>query len=341
MGSLGSRWRLVVGIAAAVVVGLVTPAPAGAAPVDLSGAIAQVEPATVRIDTVINYQHAIGAGTGIILDPGGAVLTNFHVVQGADSITATAQGLPYTVDLVGYDRGHDIAVLQMRGTSGGLPAAVIGDSSALVVGDPVVALGNARGSGSPLTNEAGTVTGFGRTISAKDELTGSAEQMTGLIEVAAPVRAGDSGGPLINSRGEVVGVTTAATVNFRMGPGGEGFAIPINDALAVAGQIRSRTPSATVHIGPPTLLGVGVSPGDQNESLPGVLLREVLRGGPAQQAGLLDGDVLLSINGEQLDSATALTDVLDRHYPGDVVDLVWIDRNGHQLTGKATLSTGD
>jgi S1-C subfamily serine protease len=341
MGSLGSRWRLVVGIAAAVVVGLVTPAPASAAPVDLSGAIAQVEPATVRIDTVINYQHAIGAGTGIILDPGGAVLTNFHVVQGADSITATAQGLPYPVDLVGYDRGHDIAVLQMRGTSGGLPAAVIGDSSALVVGDPVVALGNARGSGSPLTNEAGTVTGFGRTISAKDELTGSAEQMTGLIEVAAPVRAGDSGGPLINSRGEVVGVTTAATVNFRMGPGGEGFAIPINDALAVAGQIRSRTPSATVHIGPPTLLGVGVSPGDQNESLPGVLLREVLRGGPAQQAGLLDGDVLLSINGEQLDSATALTDVLDRHYPGDVVDLVWIDRNGHQLTGKATLSTGD
>jgi serine protease Do len=341
MGTFGSRWRLVVSVALAVVVSLVIPAPADAAPVDLSGAIAQVEPATVRIDTVINYQHAIGAGTGIILDPGGAILTNFHVVQGADNITATAQGVPYAVDLVGYDRGHDIAVLQIRGTSGGLPAAVIGDSSALAVGDPVVALGNARGSGNPLTNEAGTVTGFGRTITAKDELTGSAEQMTGLIEVAAPVRAGDSGGPLINNRGEVVGVTTAASVNFRMGPGGEGFAIPINDALAVAGQIRSRTPTNTVHIGPPTLLGVGVSPGDQSESLPGVLLREVLRGGPAQQAGLLDGDVLLSINGEQLDSATALTDVLDRHYPGDVVDLVWIDRNGHQLTGKATLSTGD
>ncbi|MCW2560317.1 MAG: serine protease [Mycobacterium sp.] len=341
MGTFGSRWRLVVGVVAAVVASLVTLAPASAAPVDLSGAVSQVEPATVRVDTVINYQHAIGAGTGIILDPGGTILTNFHVVQGADNITATALGVPYAVDLVGYDRGHDIAVLQMRGAPGGLPAAVLGDSSALAVGDPVVALGNARGSGNPLTNEAGSVTGFGRTITAKDELTGSAEQMTGLIEVAAPVRAGDSGGPLINSRGEVVGVTTAASVNFRMGPGGEGFAIPINDALAVAGQIRSRTPTATVHIGPPTLLGVGVSPSDQNESLPGVLLREVLRGGPAQQAGLVDGDVLLSINGEQLDSATALTDVLDRHYPGDVVDLVWIDRNGHQLTGKAALSTGD
>jgi len=341
MGTFGSRWRLIVGIAAAVVVSLFSIAPANAAPVDLSGAVAQAEPATVRIDTVINYQHAIGAGTGIILDPGGAILTNFHVVQGADDITATALGVPYPVDLVGYDRGHDIAVLQMRGTAGGLPAAVIGDSSALGIGDPVVALGNARGSGNPLTNEAGTVTGFGRTITAKDELSGSAEQMTGLIEVAAPVRAGDSGGPLINSRGEVVGVTTAASVNFRMGPGGEGFAIPINDALAVAGQIRSRTPTATVHIGPPTLLGVGVSPSDQSDSLPGVLLREVLRGGPAQQAGLLDGDVLLSINGEQVNTATGLTDVLDRHYPGDVVDLVWVDRNGHQLTGKATLSSGD
>jgi S1-C subfamily serine protease len=72
-----------------------------------------------------------------------------------------------------------------------------------------------------------------------------------------------------------------------------------------------------------------------------VLLREVLSGGPAQQAGLLDGDVLLSIDGAQLDTATALTDVLDRHYPGDVVDLVWIDRSGQQRTGKAALSSGD
>ena len=165
------------------------------------------------------------------------------------------------------------------------------------------------------------------------------QQMTGLIEVAAPVRAGDSGGPLINAAGQVVGVTTAATVNFRMGPGGAGFAIPINDAMAVAGQIRSRAPTDTVHIGPPTMLGVGVSSQDQSQSLPGVLLREVLRGGPADQAGLLDGDVLLSINGVQLDSATALTGALDRHYAGDVVDLVWMDRGGQQHTGKATLSS--
>lgn len=317
---------------------IAAPAPAFADPVDLSTVASQTEPTVARIDTTINYQHAIGAGTGIVLDPGGAVLTNFHVVQGADRITATVGGSPYQADLVGYDRNRDIAVLQLRG-AGGLPVAPLGDSSQLAVGDPVVALGNARGSGSPLTREAGQVVGFGRTINAKDELTGSSEQATGLIEFAAPVRAGDSGGPVINAAGQIVGVTTAATVNFRMDPGGSGFAIPINDALATANQIRSRTPTGTVHIGPPTLLGVGVNGRNQSDSLPGVILFEVLPGGPAQQAGLHDGDVLLSIDGVQLNSANALTDILDRHYPGDVVDLVFIDRAGQQLNGKATLSS--
>lgn len=334
-------WRLVIAIVVAVVAAsaaLVAPAPAFAVPADLSSVASQTEPTVARIDTTIDYQHAIGAGTGIVLDPGGAVLTNFHVVQGADSITATVGGRPYQADLMGYDRNRDIAVLQLRG-AGDLPVAALGDSSQLAAGDPVVALGNARGSGSPLTRESGQVVGFGRTINAKDELTGSSEQATGLIEFAAPVRAGDSGGPVVNAAGQVVGVTTAATVNFRMDPGGSGFAIPINDALATANQIRSRTPTDTVHIGPPTLLGVGVNGRNQSDTLPGVILFEVLRGGPAQQAGLHDGDVLLSIDGVQLNSANALTDILDRHYPGDVIDLAWIDRAGQQLNGKATLSS--
>jgi serine protease Do len=247
-------------------------------------------------------------------------------------------GRSFTADLVGYDRTRDIAVLQLRG-AGGLPTAAIGDSSALREGEPVVALGNARGSGGPLTNEAGTVTGFGRSISAKDELTGSFEQMTGLIEFAAPVRPGDSGGPLVDSAGRVVGVTTAATVNFRMGPGGAGFAIPIGDALATAGQIRAGVRSESVHIGRPTLLGVGVSTGDQDPSVRGVIVREVIPGGAAQAAGLQNGDVLISLDGAPVDSATTLTNVLDRHYPGDVVDLVWIDRAGQQINGKATLTS--
>jgi serine protease Do len=311
---------------------LVTPV-AVAAPGDPIGAAAQVEPSVVRIDTEIDYQGAFGNGAGIVIDPNGQVLTNFHVVSGADRITATVGGRSYPAELVGYNRRRDIAVLQLLGGAG-LPAAPIGDSGALAAGEPVVALGNANGTGGPLTREVGTVTAFGRTVSAEDSLTGSKEQLTGLIEFAAPVVAGDSGGPVVNGAGQVVGVTTAASVTFQFGPGGEGFAIPINDAMGIANQIRSRAPSADIHIGPPALLGVGVRTAQRG---PGVLIAEVLRGGPAERAGLVGGDVLTVINGTPLDSATTLTYVLDRHYPGDVIDLTWLDVNGVERTGKATL----
>ncbi len=338
MGTL-QPYRFVV-IALAAVLALVAPvhpATSSAAPGDPIAAAAAVEPAVVRIDTEIEYQNAIGVGAGFVLDPGGQVLTNFHVVQGADRIHATVAGRTFPAELVGYDRRHDVAVLQLIG-AGGLPTAPIGDSAQLVEGEPVVALGNARGTGSPLTREVGTVTGFGRTVNAEDALTGSSDELTGLIEFAAPVVAGDSGGPVVNGAGQVVGITTAASVNFRLGPGGEGFAIPINDAMGVAGQIRARVPSDSVHIGPPTLLGVGVRTAPRQGA--GVLIAEVLRGGPAEQAGLLDGDVLTVLDGTALESATTLTYVLDRLYPGDVVDLTWIDGSGQERTGKATLSPG-
>jgi serine protease Do len=333
-------------VALAAIVSLVAPAPVLAnpaldviaeAPADPVAAAAQVEPAVARIDTVIDYQNALGAGTGVVLDPGGQVLTNYHVVAGANVVNATVGGNSYPADLIGYDRRHDVAVLQLRGAAG-LPTAPLGDSAQLAPGEPVVALGNAGGTGSPLTREIGTVTGFGRTVNAEDSLTGSSDELTGLIEFAAPVRAGDSGGPVVNGAGRVVGLTTAATVNYRLGPGGEGFAIPINQVLPIAGQIRSGAPSDSVHIGPPTLLGVGVSTAERGAT--GVIIRQVLRDGPAQAAGLMAGDVLTVVDGTPLGSATALTYALDRHYPGDVVDLTWIDRSGQQRTGKATLAPG-
>ena len=317
----------------------IRPAISAAAPVEAGST--PVDPAVVQIDTEIDYQNAFGTGTGFVISPGGEVLTNFHVVQGADVINAynVGTGQNFPVDLIGYDRTHDIALVQLRGAAG-LPTAPLGNSAQVAVGDAAVAIGNAGGPGSPPTHEVGTVTQLGRTVDAKDALTGSSDQLNGLIEVAANVRAGDSGGPLVNGAGQVIGVTTAATVNYRFAPGGKGFAIPINQALAIADQIRARAPSDTVHIGPPTVLGVGVAGGEQRESLPGVIIREALRGGPAEQAGLVDGDILTSIDGAPLDSATALTYVLDRHYPGDVVDLTWIDRSGQQRTGKATLAAG-
>lgn len=322
-------------IAVLALVAPVNPVTATAAPGDPMAAAGQVEPSVARIDTEIYYQSAIGNGAGIVLDPGGQVLTNFHVVSGADVINVGVAGRTYPAQLVGYDRRRDVAVLQLLG-AGGLPVAPIGDSRTLVEGEPVVALGNAQGSNAPLTREVGTVTGFGRTVNAEDSLTGSKDELTGLIEFAAPVIAGDSGGPVVNGAGQVVGITTAATVNFRMGPGGKGFAIPINDAMAIANQIRSGAASDSVHIGPPVLLGVGVRTAPTNG--PGVLVADVLRGGPADQAGLRGGDVLTTLDGTPLDSATTLTYVLDRRYPGDVIDLTWIDGSGQERTGKAALT---
>lgn len=315
----------------------VAPAVSSAEPGDPLTASSGVEPAVARIDTEIHYQGVLGTGTGIVLNAGGQVLTNYHVVSGADKVTATVGGQSFPAQLVGYDRRHDVAVLQLLG-AGGLPTAAIGDSGQLAPGEPVVALGNANGSHGPLTREVGTVTAMGQTVNAEDELSGSSDQINGLFEIAAPVRAGDSGGPVVNGSGQVVGMTTAASVNFRMGPGGKGFAIPINDALGFAGPIRAGSPSDSVHVGPPALLGVGVRTAQRQGT--GVLIQDVLHGGPAEQAGLLNGDVLITVGGTPLDSATALTYALDRHYPGDVVDLTWIDRGGQQRTGKATLASG-
>ena len=332
-------YRLLIALAAVMtLVAPIRPAIASAAPLDT--AIASVEPAVVQIDTTIDYQHAIGAGTGFLLNPNGEVLTNFHVVQGADTVTAhnVGTGQSFGADLVGYDRTHDIALLQLRGASG-LPVAPLGDSAAVAVGEPAVAIGNA-GSGQP----ADARSGHRRAARPDDRGQGRADRQLRRADRFDRVRgrrcrAGDSGGPLVNGAGQVIGVTTAATVNYRFGPGGKGFAIPINQALGIADQIRSRAPSDTVHIGPPTLLGVGVAAGDQGAQVPGVVIREALRGGPAQAAGLVDGDVLTTIDGAPLDSATALTRLLDRHYPGDVIDLTWIDRSGQQRTGKATLGS--
>jgi serine protease Do len=324
-------------IAFATLLALVTPATAAAAPADTETAATAVTPAVVQITTRIDYQQAIGAGTGTVIDPGGVVLTNYHVVAGANSITGTVAGRDYPADLLGYDRKHDIALIQLRG-AGGLPTAPIGDSGQVAVGEPTVGLGNARGVGAPLTHETGPVTGLNRTVNAEDSLTGSSEEVNGLIEVASDVRPGDSGGPLVNSAGQVIGVITAASVTYQMGPAGEGFAIPINDAMAVAGQIRSGAPSGSVHIGPPVLLGVGVS--TQPRRGAGIIVRDVIPGGPAEQAGVAVGDVITVLDGIPLDSATTLTNVLDRHYPGDVVDLAWIDRSGAQRTGKAALISG-
>ena len=299
------------------------------APRDAASASAQVGPQIVDIDAKLGYQSALGAGTGIVIDGGGVVLTNNHVVAGATDLTARSigNGQTYPASVIGYDRQHDIAVLQLAG--GGLPSANIGNSDTVRVGEPIVSLGNAGGAGGAPAVEVGTVSAVNQTVSANDALTGSTETLNGLIQLDANIRPGDSGGPTVNSANQVIGMNTAASQNYHLGRG-QGFAIPINEAMAIAGQIRSGASSPTVHIGPSAFLGVGV-----NDAPGGAIVRQVIPTGPAAGAGINVGDVISSINGQPVNSATALTNILDQHHPGDGVDVGLGGRNTN-----ATLAGG-
>ena len=251
-----------------------------------------------------------------MIDPS-VILTNNHVIAGATDLTARsiANGQTYPATVIGFDRQHDIAVLQLAG--GGLPVANIGNSDGLAVGEPVVSLGNAGGVGGAPSVEEGRIAALNQTVSANDALTGSTETLVGLIQVDANIRPGDSGGPTVNSANQVVGMNTAASQNYHLGRG-QGFAIPINEAMAIAGQIRSGASSPTVHIGPTAFLGVGVNDAAGGA---GAIVRQVIPAGPAAGAGLNPGDVITSINGQPVNSATALTNILDQHHPGDHVSV--------------------
>jgi len=188
----------------------------------------------VVIDTVLDYQSAAAAGTGIVLSSDGRILTNNHVVEGATSITVTvvATGVEYTAHVVGTDATDDIAVLDLIDASG-LAVADLDTSGAVAVGDAVTGVGNANGTGT-LTAAAGTVLSLEQAITAQNSDGSDAEDLTGLIEVDADIESGESGGPLYDADGEVIGIDTAAssgTVNIT------GYAIPIEDALDIVTQI--------------------------------------------------------------------------------------------------------
>jgi S1-C subfamily serine protease len=309
-------------------------------PTDSEGIAAKIDPALVDINTTLGFQQAQAAGTGIVLTANGLVLTNNHVINGATSISAVdiGNGKTYQANVVGYDRSHDIAVIQLQNAAG-LTTAPIGSSAGVAQGDQILAIGNAGGVGGAPSVAAGTVTGLSQSITASSE-DGTSEQLTGLIQVAANVQPGDSGGPLVNSQGQVVGVDTAASQDFQMDRGGQptgggqGFAIPIDQAMAIEKQIAQHQAGATVHIGDSALLGVQVDPqsgrGRRAQATNGALVSGVLSGSPAQAAGIQQGDVVTSVNGQAVDSASTLTTVLTQFHPGDRVSVGVLSADGQQ-----------
>jgi S1-C subfamily serine protease len=246
-----------------------TPLPSSSSPSTSAGEQAivnKVAPGLVIINTTLQYNGEQAAATGMVISPDGLVLTNNHVIEGSTSITArTANGHQYQAKVVGYDVTGDIALIQLQGASG-LKTVPIGNSSSVKTGDSVVGMGNAEGQNAivPVT---GQVTALNQTITAGDQ-GGSVTQETlhNMIQTNADIVSGDSGGPLANSAGQVIAMDTAGNDGgFSVQQNSSGYSIPIDTALAVAGQITQGQASSTVTIGYPPFMGIYIGQGSNSD----------------------------------------------------------------------------
>jgi S1-C subfamily serine protease len=287
----------------------------------------------VTVVSTLGYESSEAAGTGIILTSNGEILTNNHVIDGSTSVRVTVEstGKTYTASVVGTDVTDDIAVLQLKSASGLTTAKLAGTAAA--VGDSVTAVGNAGGTGT-LSAAAGTVTDLAQSITTQPEGASASESLTGLIETNADVVSGDSGGPLENSSGQVVGIDTAASAGTSAVTG---YAIPISTAVRIAGEITAGSTSSDITLGLPAFLGVQVS---GQTTVQGAGVAQALPGTPAASAGLEEGDVITAVNGKTVDSASALTSLLHSYSPGDAVSVTYTDTAGSSHTVHVTLIAG-
>ena len=323
------------------------------APSNAAAIAAKVDAGLVDINTTLGYQGEQAAGTGMVLTSNGEILTNNHVIDGATSIRVTdiGNGKTYDATVVGYDRTQDVAVLQLTNASG-LKTVTLGNSSTVVKGQAVVGVGNAGGAGGTPSYAGGQVTALGQSITASDQGGGNAESLTGLIETNANIQPGDSGGSLVNTSGQVIGMDTAAasSAQFQSVAPSTSYAIPINSAVSIAKQIESGKGSSVIHIGATPLLGVEVESAGQSSSAfggtssgsttSGAVIAGVVSGSPAANAGLAQGDTITGVGGQRVTTAEGLTTALGKDKPGDSVPVTYVDANGQSHTVTVHLTAG-
>jgi S1-C subfamily serine protease len=325
-------------------------ATAGSGSLSTAEIASQTNPGLVDVISTLGYQQATAEGTGMVLTSNGEVLTNNHVVAGATSIKVRDIGndRTYTAKVVGYSESNDVAVLQLAGATD-LSTITIGNSSTAKVGQDVVALGNAEGKDTTPSVATGKITALGAPVAAQDEGVGTVEHLTDMIRTNANIEPGDSGGPLLNKSGEVIGMDTAASTGSSGGYGTTAsvsttaFSIPINKAMSIVDQIEAGKASATVHIGATAFLGVEVasaSSGGFGQVSSGVPVGGTVPGTAAAAAGLGAGDTILSVGGDQTASGSDLQQVISRHHPGDNVTVTWSDQFGQSHTATVTLTAG-
>ena len=307
-------------------------------PESVAGIAARVMRSTVSI--AVQGAEGNGTGSGVVIRSDGYILTNNHVVEsaaGGGEITVTLdageQEIP--AEIVGRDPVTDLAVLQVRSDGGQLPAATLGQSRALVVGDLVIAIGSPLGLSGTVTT--GIVSALNRTVDVPGE-GGARNPLFNAIQTDAAINPGNSGGALVNARGEVVGINSAIATLGAGGPfGGQqggsigvGFAIPIDEAKSVAEEII-RTGKAThpsIGVSATTVSGTG----DRQ----GALVRALTPGGAAAGAGLAPNDLIVEVDGEQISSVDELILQIRSNKIGDRVEVTYV-RDGERRTAEVVL----
>jgi S1-C subfamily serine protease len=321
----------------------IQPAPSTGGGLNTNAIASKVDPAIVDINTVVGSGQA--AGTGQIITSNGEILTNNHVVDRSTSIQVTIAGRSqtYTAHVIGVDPSADIALIQVDGVSG-LPTVSFASSSSVKVGDPIVALGNALGQGGTPDVSQGSITALDQTITASEGGSKS-EQLTGMLQSDATIYPGDSGGPIVNSSGQVVGMITAGDVQgFRSSASTVNYAIPSDSILSVVNQIRSGQATSEIIYGQTGYIGVSVQNLDANASAQlnlnvssGALVASVVPSAPAAGAGITRYSVITSVGGTQITNIDDLGNTLLAHKPGQQVSITWVNSSG---THTATVTLG-
>ena len=320
---------------------------------DAAKIAAKVNPGIVDISTVSSYQSSSAAGTGMILSSNGLVLTNNHVIAGATSISVrvVSTNATYQAKVLGYSVSQDVAVLQLSGASGLTPVTTA-NSDQVTANQPVVGIGNAGGVGGTPSVAPGAVVATNQSLTASDpgNLTG-VEKLTGMIQVAANIVPGDSGGPLVNTAGQVIGMDTAGSssgAGYGFGYDGasgttQGYAIPINTALAIVRTVQSGTTTASVHVGATPILGVEITATlSQFGTTPvaGVTIAGLAPGTPAASSPLSPGDVITALDGHAVTTPSQLSAYVQTLAPGDRVTVTYTNLSGVSATTTIVLTAG-
>lgn len=314
---------------------------------DIAGVAEKVGPSVVSILTksqAASFQGITeqdGAGTGIILSRDGYILTNKHVVSGADTVTVvTSDGTSYdNVKVVGSDPLNDIAFVKIDGVSNLTPAE-LGDSTSVRIGQSVVAIGNALGQYQN-TVTSGIISGLNRSVTAGLDSSSDTETLTDLIQTDASINPGNSGGPLVNLAGQVIGINTAIASDAN----GIGFVIPISSTKGVIKGVLEHGTVARAYLGVKYLNVTADVAKTYNLSVQsGAYIFDpnggsaVISGSPADKAGLKDKDIITQVNDTKIGTAGSVSSLLGEFQPGDTVQLTYI-RDGHVATTKVTLGT--